>query len=142
MRLTIARPWHLLSQKSVDGTRNALIDMLRFGPDATSLERRGGFLTIGRMLDVLLTGCRSVSWTQQAGHRCPACGTTVPRDAAPGRLTAAVAPFDADEARLWQELARQRFQGDPSARTTSPPCPECANVQMAPINLRWSLRKI
>ena len=135
MRLTIARPWHLLSQESVDGTRDALNDLIRSGFDASSAERTGGFLSISRTLDVLLTRCRSVSWTQQAGDRCRACGQTTFRDVSPRRLTSAAVPLDTDNARSWPELARQRFQGEQPAGTTSRLCRRCADHPLSPINL-------
>ena len=70
MWLTIARPWQRIPQESLDGTRNALMKMIRAQhPGLTVEERKDGELSIDTMLEVLLHGSRSASWTQKHGHR-------------------------------------------------------------------------
>ncbi len=45
-RVTIARPWHQVTQASLNGTRNALIEMMRARVGASPTERDGGYLAI------------------------------------------------------------------------------------------------
>ena len=74
MWLTVARPWQTISQKSLDGTRNALLEMIRAQlPGLTVNERKDGELALDTLLEVLLHGSRSASWTQKPGHRCVNC---------------------------------------------------------------------
>lgn len=76
MWLTIAHPWQRIPQHSLDGTRNALMKMIRAQHQGlTPEEREDGELPIDIMLEMLLHGSRSASWTQKHGHRCVKCSS-------------------------------------------------------------------
>ncbi|KAL8691589.1 MAG: hypothetical protein Q9218_003212 [Villophora microphyllina] len=129
MRATIARSWHNITQHDLSRTRDTLADLVRRRKEASETERRGGYMRMDVPLNILLEGCRSASWTQKPGWRCPACSFVVlARKPTRRLLYSGLARGSWPE--TWRARVGEPFQ--PQSDEGGRPCGRCdGDIQMA-----------